>query len=113
MAFLVPVALAATAAALVTSSLAQAKAGKIIGETQESAMQQQAASQAETQRQMAEMEAKSKTSAEELKMSAAQSEEEARKEELRKRAKRTKTLLTGPQGVLGEAETGKKVLLGG
>jgi hypothetical protein len=38
--------------------------------------------------------------------------EEARQEEMRRRRTQTKTLLTGGQGALGEAETTKKVLLG-
>jgi len=41
-----------------------------------------------------------------------QSEEEVRKEEMRRRRLQTKTLLTGAGGALGEAETTKKVLLG-
>jgi len=41
------------------------------------------------------------------------SQEEARKDEIKRRARVTRTLLTTPQGVLGEAATGKKTLLGG
>lgn len=43
---------------------------------------------------------------------AAKANEEARKEEMRRRRIQTKTLLTGSQGALGEAGTTKKVLLG-
>jgi len=39
-------------------------------------------------------------------------EEEARRETVVRRAKRTRTLLTGPRGALGTAQTEKKVLLG-
>ena len=39
--------------------------------------------------------------------------EDARREAIEKRARRTKTLLTGPRGTLDVAQTGKKVLLGG
>lgn len=39
-------------------------------------------------------------------------EETARKEEMRRRARMTKTLLTSPQGTLGGPDTEKKVLLG-
>lgn len=39
-------------------------------------------------------------------------EEQTRKEEMLRRARINKTLLTGPQGTLGVAETGKKTLLG-
>ena len=40
------------------------------------------------------------------------SEEEARKEEMRRRRLQTKTLLTGATGTFGEAGTTKKILLG-
>lgn len=38
--------------------------------------------------------------------------EEARRAEMTRRRQRTKTLLTGPPGALGTADTAKKVLLG-
>ncbi len=106
---------AATAAAVgstVASTQAQQSATKKASQAQEQAMAQQTASQEETRKQILGMEAKSKADAEQLKQSATQSEEIARKDELRKRVSKTKTLLTGPQGVLGEASIEKKVLLG-
>ena len=42
----------------------------------------------------------------------AKADEEARKEEIKRRRLQTKTLLTGAAGALGEATTGKKILLG-
>ena len=43
----------------------------------------------------------------------AKADEDARKESMQRRAARTRTLLSGPQGALGTASTDKKVLLGG
>jgi hypothetical protein len=59
------------------------------------------------------MDAESKQAAADLKTSAAQAEESARAEELKKRQRRAKTLLTTPQSALEEAQTSKKTLLGG
>ena len=39
-------------------------------------------------------------------------EAKARQDEMRRRRMRTKTLLTSPQGAMGEAQVGKKTLLG-
>lgn len=73
----------------------------------------QATQAEETKAQIAEMEEKSKATAAEMKAAPGIAAEEARQESLRRRASRSKTLLTSPQGALGEANVSKKVLLGG
>lgn len=59
------------------------------------------------------MEEESKATAAEMKAAPGIAAEEARKESIRRRASRAKTLLTSPQGALGQANVQKKTLLGG
>ena len=68
---------------------------------------------AKTQESIAKMEKDSAAAAKAAKEAPGIAAEEARQESIRRRAKSAKTLLTTPQGVLGEATTSKKTLLGG
>ena len=73
----------------------------------------QATEAEKTREQIATMEAESKKTAAEMKAAPGIAAEEARKESIRRRAGRARTLLTSPQGALGTATVSKKTLLGG
>lgn len=66
----------------------------------------------ETRAEQTKMETESKKRVEELKAAAGVSAEEARKDDMKRRRKTTKTLLTGPLGTMDTAITEKKTLLG-
>jgi len=69
--------------------------------------------QEKTKQQIADIEAKSLADKKSMQEASGIAAETARQEEVKRRVKTAKTLLTTPQGVLGEANTNKKVLLGG
>ena len=66
----------------------------------------------ETRAEAAAVKEESKKNAAELAAAPAIAAEEARKEDMKRRAKQTKTLLTGPLGTSESATVGKKTLLG-
>ena len=116
MGFFTTAALIATAVAsvggTVASSVQQAQATK----KQTNAMNDQAATAnrlADEQRaEKAELEKQSKLNQEKLAAAPALAAEEARKDDMKRRSKQTKTLLTGSLGATDVASTEKKTLLG-
>ncbi len=109
-----------TSAVLVGLALAGAGASAYSSSASATAQKKAAGAQTNDMNRMAEeekarqakLEADAAANLKEVQEAPGKAQEQARIDDMRRRAKQTKTLLTGPSGALGTAETNKKVLLG-
>jgi long-subunit fatty acid transport protein len=109
MPWIIPVLAVAGAAYQGVSSSQQASAQKKAANDQAEVANNAAA---ENRANAAQVKIDAENNAKQLQQSTIDAEEAARKDEMRRRAGATKTLLSGSSGDLSTADTGKKVLLG-
>ena len=103
----------AAVASVATTTTSAHQQGKRADTQADIAQSLQAAESKKAEEAAAKMESDSLQSAADAKTAAGTAAELERKESRRRRASRSKTLLTSPKGAMGEASTTKKTLLGG